>query len=122
MGNREILDRVLEDDGLVAGLPPRAAAVVRGWCLSQVRDVIEHWGTDCAADWADQLVARVRTITDVVTSLPHEGPTPTLLCRLDCVVADRLSAWAELDSNGPLEQRLQSLLALVMRPALPDAA
>ncbi len=120
MFNRQVqlVDRVLEDEGLVAGLSDEAAQVVRDWCLEQARRVEERNGSDCAAECLDDVVADARLITEVVHEISTGVAERTVLARLGRVVPNGTAALQTLASPRPLPDRLREVLAAVRQPCL----
>ena len=113
MWNRqlELVDRVLEDEGLVAGLTEEAAGVVRAWCIEQALGLAERNGVECAAVAVDELVARARLLTEVVNELQSGVPERRVLARLGRLVPNGPQALSTLESARPLPERLREVLA-----------
>jgi hypothetical protein len=109
----DLVERVLEDDGLVEGLPPAAAHVVRNWCLQRVREIVDACGAEGAESRTDEVVARARTITQVVAELTQGRSSLWLAARLNRVVPDGAHALLALQAARPLEDRLTEVLAQV---------
>lgn len=107
----KIIQRIEEDEGLVAGLTPEAASAVRTWCRDRVAEAGDNLGPQVAADLADELVAKARMVTEVINELGSGEPSSWLAARLDRVLPDGATALEDLRASRPLEDRILSVLS-----------
>ncbi len=103
--------RLLEDDGLVAGLADEAAAAVKQWCLEQIRIARDGALPTVSDDFVDTLVEQVRVVTDVVDALERHGPSRWMANRLSRVVTDGERALRVLAEPRPIADRLRDVLS-----------
>lgn len=119
MTEREIdlMERIWEDEGLVLGLSTEAADAVRRWCVARVQPVVVDHGQDSAARYVDEIVARVRIVTEIVNELDDGVPDDLLTTRLGRVVTDGADALRILVCDEcPLERRLTTVLDNLQLP------
>lgn len=106
----DLRERILEDDGLVAGLGPEAAAVVRHWCEERLSELSTTAGPEVALRWTEEVVARARRVTEVAVRL-SEGRDPNQLAEsLGRVLPDGQAALSTLREPRPLPDRLKDVL------------
>lgn len=109
----DLMARIEEDDGLVAGLSPDAAEVVREWCRRRVNAMVTTPGPEDVYVRADRVVASARMLTDIVRALLEQGPSAWLSARLSKVVPDGDAAMRILLQPRPLAERLGEVLDLL---------
>lgn len=105
--------RILEDDGLVAGLPPEAAAVVRGWCRQRACEALADLGPEQAARQTDRSISTARQLTEAVAELQAGEPRRWVLSRLNRICPDGEVALRILGDPRPIEERLSDLLSRI---------
>ncbi|NUQ01788.1 MAG: hypothetical protein HUU35_18235 [Armatimonadetes bacterium] len=115
-GEQDLLERILEDEGLVAGLPLEASEAIRAWCVDRVSEAWRREGLAFASDYADELVAAARVVTEAFIELQTGVSARRIAARLGKVVADGEQALDTLTSARPLPERLRDVLDRVTLP------
>ncbi|MBI2301178.1 MAG: hypothetical protein HYU66_19900 [Armatimonadetes bacterium] len=103
--------RILEDDGLVAGLSPEAAAVVRGWCRQRAFEALAALGPEQAVRQTDRSITTARQLTEAVVELQAGESRRWVLSRLNRICPDGEAALRILAEPRPIEDRLSDLLS-----------